>query len=76
VQGVNDNANDRFIASTMIEMGKLLDIDVIAEGVEDASQYEFLKNLGCRFFQGYLFGKPEPAEEAELRIARYATSFE
>jgi EAL domain-containing protein (putative c-di-GMP-specific phosphodiesterase class I) len=72
VDGVNEHADDRFIASTVISMGRLLSIEVIAEGVENGKQYEFLKALGCRFFQGYLFGKPEPAREVESRIEQYA----
>jgi diguanylate cyclase (GGDEF)-like protein/PAS domain S-box-containing protein len=69
VAGVNEHANDRFIASTVIGMGKLLGINVIAEGVENDKQYEFLKALGCQSFQGYLFGKPEPARNVEMRLA-------
>jgi diguanylate cyclase (GGDEF)-like protein/PAS domain S-box-containing protein len=63
VQGVAGNANDVFIISTVIMLGQLLNMSVIAEGVEDLTQYEHLKALGCKLFQGYYFGKPMPANE-------------
>ena len=37
---------------------------LIAEGVEAEAQRDFLLERGCRFFQGYLFGRPEPVREA------------
>jgi EAL domain-containing protein (putative c-di-GMP-specific phosphodiesterase class I) len=69
VQGVKDDAGDAFIASTVITMGKLLDMNVIAEGVENSHQHEALKELGCRMFQGYLFGKPAPIQDMESRLS-------
>jgi EAL domain-containing protein (putative c-di-GMP-specific phosphodiesterase class I) len=36
---------------------------VVAEGIETAEQFEFLKSRGCPLFQGYLFGRPVPASE-------------
>jgi EAL domain-containing protein (putative c-di-GMP-specific phosphodiesterase class I) len=40
---------------------------VIAEGVETTAHYQFLLEHGCRAFQGYLFGRPEPLEAFEQR---------
>jgi EAL domain-containing protein (putative c-di-GMP-specific phosphodiesterase class I) len=40
-----------------------LDLEVSVEGVETQEQRVALSRLGCRFYQGYLFGRPEPAEE-------------
>jgi EAL domain-containing protein (putative c-di-GMP-specific phosphodiesterase class I) len=37
----------------------------VGEGIEHPAQAERLRQLGCRFGQGYLFGRPAPAEEAE-----------
>ena len=40
-------------------MTRALEIDVIAEGIENQSQYKFLSDLHCQYYQGYYFGKPE-----------------
>ncbi|NPA65520.1 MAG: EAL domain-containing protein, partial [Epsilonproteobacteria bacterium] len=41
----------------------LLDIEVIAEGVEEKKHYKILKKLGCKYFQGYYFAYPRSIEE-------------
>jgi EAL domain-containing protein (putative c-di-GMP-specific phosphodiesterase class I) len=43
-------------------------LSVIAEGVETEAQREFLVDLGCQAYQGYLFGRPIPIEEFELLL--------
>ncbi|NCC36579.1 MAG: EAL domain-containing protein, partial [Chloroflexia bacterium] len=40
-----------------------LSMQVVAEGVETTTQYEFLHDMDCDFFQGYLFSKPIPPEQ-------------
>lgn len=47
----------------IINLAKTLDMDIIAEGVENEEQAGFLLKMGCRFAQGYLYGRPEPAEK-------------
>jgi EAL domain-containing protein (putative c-di-GMP-specific phosphodiesterase class I) len=42
-----------------------LKIDVLAEGVETEEQYEFLKNNGCDYIQGYYFYRPMTADDVE-----------
>jgi len=51
------------IVRTIIELARVLNIDVVAEGIETPEQYELLRELGCNFGQGYLFARPMPAEE-------------
>ena len=46
-------------------------MSVVAEGVETQAQLAFLKSLGCEDFQGYLFSKPVPADDAVLCFAGY-----
>jgi diguanylate cyclase (GGDEF)-like protein len=53
------------LVQAIIAMAHGLRLEVIAEGVETAEQWEFLRNLDCDFVQGYYFGKPMPREEFE-----------
>jgi len=50
------------IVRTIIELARVLGMDVVAEGIETCEQYRLLRNLGCRFGQGYLFARPTSAE--------------
>ena len=60
-----DPEKGRKIVSCMIYMVHVLDMGVIAEGVETSEQAEFLKSEGCSETQGYFFYKPMPVEEFE-----------
>jgi diguanylate cyclase (GGDEF)-like protein len=51
------------LVQAIIAMAHGLRLEVIAEGVETAQQWEFLRSLGCDFVQGYYFGKPMPKAE-------------
>jgi EAL domain-containing protein (putative c-di-GMP-specific phosphodiesterase class I) len=52
-------------------MGRNLNMDVVAEGVEDEDQLNFLQNLGCTYVQGLLFGQPMSADNyLELLLAQ------
>lgn len=54
------------IASTIIAMGKQLDMKVIAEGVETQSSLDILKQQQCDFAQGYFFQRPVSAEQLDI----------
>ena len=60
VRDIESDANDAAIVDTIISMANHLDLKVIAEGVETEFELEFLREKGCRIFQGYLFSKPVP----------------
>jgi EAL domain-containing protein (putative c-di-GMP-specific phosphodiesterase class I) len=50
------------IVRTIIELARVLGMDVVAEGIETCEQYRLLRQLGCRFGQGFLFSRPLSAE--------------
>lgn len=50
------------IVRTIIELARVLGMDVVAEGIETHEQYTLLRKLGCRYGQGFLFAQPLPAE--------------
>ncbi len=50
------------IVRTIIELARVLGMDVVAEGIETHDQYRLLRQLGCRFGQGFLFARPMSAE--------------
>ena len=54
------------VVKTVIELGRSLNLNVIAEGVETEQQHRSLEELGCKHFQGYLFAKPCPIEQFML----------
>ncbi|QJE02908.1 EAL domain-containing protein [Massilia forsythiae] len=58
-----DGASQNAIAIAIIQLGKSMDLSVIAEGVETEEQAAFLLRHGCRRAQGYLYGKPVAAAQ-------------
>ena len=71
VRHVSNNPDDATIVSTIIQMGRNLDMDVVAEGVETEDQLVFLQRLGCTYAQGLLFGDPMSSDSyLELLLAQ------
>lgn len=60
----HNDAVSRGIVRMLVALGKELDVDIVAEGLETPEDVETLRGLGCRFAQGFHFFKPVP--EAEL----------
>ena len=71
VKGIPD-ADDGVIASSIVMLSDLLNLEVIAEGVETIEQIDFLKNHGCSQFQGYFYSKPILPEN----VVAFANSFQ
>jgi len=62
VRGVGTSSEDAAITSATIAMARQLGLRVVAEGVEEEDQMEFLRRNGCREYQGFLFSPAVPAE--------------
>jgi len=70
VQDVLDDEDDATIVRTIIQLGKNLGMQVIAEGVETRAQEAYVIAQGCHEGQGYLYSKPLPAEELVTWLKR------
>ena len=70
VRDLATDESDKVIVRTIIAMAQSLNFDVIAEGVENEEQRGLLLSRGCRRYQGYLFGKPEPIRQFDRTLAR------
>jgi diguanylate cyclase (GGDEF)-like protein/PAS domain S-box-containing protein len=55
--------HDAEIVQLVISLAKMLELRVVAEGVERQEQAEFLRQRGCDIMQGYLFARPQPVED-------------
>ena len=72
VRDATEDAGDATIVRTIIEMGRSLGMEVIAEGVESQAQLQFLRVNGCHYGQGRLFGEPCAVEDLLALFARQA----
>lgn len=70
VAGLSKGGCSLAIVNAIVGLGNNLGLDVVAEGVETQTQQEYLSAIGCRYAQGYLFGKPVPHDEAERMLIR------
>ena len=57
------NTRDYGLVASIVSMGRILGMRVVAEGVETADQVKRLKQIGCDYVQGFYFSKPLPADE-------------
>jgi diguanylate cyclase (GGDEF)-like protein/PAS domain S-box-containing protein len=70
VRDIATDSSDQAIVRTIIAMAHMLNLNVIAEGVETSEQQGLLLNGGCSHYQGYLFGRPVPIEEFESTLKK------
>nr|WP_277620313.1 EAL domain-containing protein [Mesobacillus campisalis] len=68
IRNISAQSENASITSAMIKMAQLLNMEIIAEGVETLEELEFLREHGCHHVQGYFFGKPVCAGEFEKRL--------
>ena len=62
VAGIESDLTDTAVTSSIVELGRVLNLTVVAEGVETQAQHDHLRRLGCSVAQGYLLQRPAPAE--------------
>ena len=69
IAGVGESGNDRAIVKTIVALASNLNMNVIAEGVENQAQAEFLASHGCCEMQGFYFARPLPAPQVAQLLA-------
>ncbi|WP_426198957.1 putative bifunctional diguanylate cyclase/phosphodiesterase [Pseudomonas sp. DC3200b2] len=68
VRDLEQDSDDAAIVSAIVALGQALGLRIVAEGVETDNQQAFLTRLGCDSLQGYLLGRPQPAERFMAEI--------
>ena len=68
VKNLATDMDDRILCEAMVAMAHKLGIKVIAEGVEEIAQRDFLSSISCDYIQGYLISRPIEASEFEKRF--------
>lgn len=66
---LEESESDANLVIAIIAMARSLNMDIVAEGVENHEQYRFLRQHGASVIQGYLFSKPVPLEELKPMLA-------
>ncbi|WP_166534294.1 putative bifunctional diguanylate cyclase/phosphodiesterase [Blastococcus xanthinilyticus] len=74
VAGIETDPRVRVLVAGVVELGRTLGMDVVAEGVETDGQLEQLRAMDCRFLQGYLFGRPMPFEQLRALLSGFDPS--
>ncbi|MFK5597657.1 putative bifunctional diguanylate cyclase/phosphodiesterase [Methylobacterium sp. HMF5984] len=69
VRDVLHDAHDATIVKAVLDIGRSLDLIVIAEGIETPEQEAALMGMGCRYAQGYRYGRPVPGDLLGRRLA-------
>ncbi len=70
VKDVPGDEDDAVIVTVIINMARLLKLNLVAEGVETSEQLDFLKQEGCQTVQGYLISRPIAPKDMERYLAR------
>src|SRR5690606_18078809 len=68
VQDAPNSASSASLAKGVIQIGRDLGQEVLAEGVETMDQHALMASAGCVRFQGYLYGKPMALNDFEQRV--------
>lgn len=76
LDSISENKNNQKMVQAFVKLAQTIDLEVIAEGVENKGQVIFLKNIRCNKAQGYLYSKPVPKEEAKVLLDNWASFLE
>lgn len=68
IDKMNDNDSSKQYVASIIAIGHIMGFNVISEGVEEDEQISVLKEIGCDYIQGYIWGRPLPEEQAEKLV--------
>ena len=68
VRDIGSDPDDAAITSSVVAIGRNLGLRVVAEGVEQIEQLELLRKMGCDEYQGYVNGRPLPADAFAARF--------
>jgi diguanylate cyclase len=63
VHELTPESDDAAIIEAIVALGRTLNLEIVAEGVETVAQQEFLTRIGCNSLQGFLLGRPMPPEK-------------
>jgi EAL domain-containing protein (putative c-di-GMP-specific phosphodiesterase class I) len=63
VTGLRDNSDDAVIVRAIVDLGRHLGLEVVAEGVEDQETWDLLTGMGCNLVQGWHLGRAMPTED-------------
>ena len=74
-RGKDEMNRGNLIVEETIHLAKKLAMTIVAEGIENRDQVNFLKNIGCDLIQGYYFAKPMPVSEFEKRAFNKAATY-
>ena len=70
VSAIDSDEDSRAIVNTVIDLATNLGLSVVAEGVETIEQFHILRDMGCKYGQGYYFSKPVPADKTEKLLVQ------
>ena len=68
VSAMETDPASRTVVRSIIDLGRNLGLEVLAEGIETAHQLESLREMGCHLGQGYLFSRPVPVDEFDRQV--------
>lgn len=70
IDDIISNPSEKAIIGTIIQLAHILNLEVVAEGVETKTQYDYLKKIGCCKIQGFYFSKPKSPDEIEIMLVK------
>jgi Amt family ammonium transporter len=69
VESSSNSPEDASVVQTLVSLGRTLGLEIVAEGVELASQLDAVREAGCNSAQGFLLGRPLDREQLDALVA-------